>query len=264
MEQQAAERKVAVITGGSHGIGLATADALAGDGLDVVLVARGRSDLTDAADWLRQRHGRDVVTVSADLGHPDAAARVVDATLQAHGRLDIVVNVAGAAPGGSIEELDRQAWEEAFGLKLFGAVGLIRAALPALRRSHGACIVNVAGTAGLQPLADRVLLGAVNAALLNVNRALGTGLAPDGIRVCAVVPGPTTTRRFTGLVEGLASSQGITREQARQHVLAGIPLGRPAEAEEVAGTIAFLVSDRARHITGTYVLVDGGEIRGVH
>lgn len=263
MDLETAERRVVVITGGSAGIGLATADALAADGFEVVLVARGEAPLAEAAARLGERHGRTPVTVSADLSRGDAAAQVVDAVMRAHGRLDVVVNGAGAAPGGSIDELDRQAWQEAFGLKLFGAVDLIREALPHLRAAPSACVVNIAGTAGLQPLADRVVLGAVNAAMLNITRALGTGLARDGIRVCAVVPGPTTTRRFTALLDGIASRENVTREQAREQVLAEIPLACAAGADDVAGTIAFLVSDNARHVTGTYLLVDGGEVRGV-
>lgn len=250
--------RVAIVTGGSRGIGRAVAERLCREGAHVALCARNRDSLAEARKALESLGGGQALTVEADLTEPAAAGRVVEATAAAWGRIDILVNNAGAARGFLFDELTDERWLENLQLKLFGYLRMARLVLPHLRRNGWGRIVNVAGLAGIQPGPTIMPVGLNNAGILNVMKALADAEAANNILVTTVCPGPILTERQTTLLQDAARAKGITVEAAQGEATAAIPLRRMGRPEEVADAVAFLASERASYITGNLVIVDGG------
>ena len=255
---------VAVVAGGSRGIGRAVAEAFVGEGANVVICARDEVVLDEVAQMLHSRSGVDVRAVPGDLSQPGAPARLVQAALDYFGFVDTLVNVAGSAAPGRIGELTDEDWDAAISLKFMGAVRSIRAVLPHMRERGKGCIVNVGGVAGWQPMPNQLAIGSVNAALFNLTRGLAREAAGEGVRVNTVVPGPTDTDRFRMLVRRSAEAAGVSEDEARARVLAEVPDGRPGLPAEVGAAVAFLASRHAQHINGAILEVDGGQTRGMH
>ncbi len=256
--------KVALISGGSRGIGRAVAEAFAAEGASVAIAARTEKHLEEAAADLRAKYGVKVLPVAADLSRPEEVERFVSTALAQFDRIDILVNVAGNAPAGRLNELSDAQWAASFELKFMGAVRASRAVLPIMRRQRHGCIISIAGGAGWEPTPSSLTLGAVNAALLNFTKGLSREAAAEGVRVNAVVPGPTETERFQGLLAHLAAEKGITLEEARAARSAEIPDKRPASPAEVGAAVVFLASRQAAHINGVFLGVNGGAPHGVH
>jgi len=255
--------RVAIVTGGSRGIGRAVAERLCQEGAHVALCARSRESLAAARKALESLAGGRVLTIEADLTEPGAAHRVVDTTASAWGRIDILVNNAGAARGLPFDELTDERWLENLQLKLFGYLRMARLVLPHLRRNGWGRIVNIAGVAGLQPSPLAMPVGLNNAGVLNVMKALADAEARNNILVTTVCPGPILTERQTKLLQDAAKAKGITVEAAQQEATAAIPLQRMGRPEEVADVVAFLASERAGYLTGSFVVVDGGLYRAM-
>jgi len=252
------EGRVAIVTGGSRGIGRAVAERLCREGAHVAVCARNRDSLAEAQRAIEAVGAGRVLTVEADLTDPAAAGRVVDAAVAAWGRIDILVNNAGAARGLPFDELTHERWMENLQLKLFGYLRMARLVLPHLRKNGWGRIVNIAGVAGLQPSALAMPVGLNNAGILNVMKALSDAEAANNILVTTVCPGPILTERQTTLLQDAARAKGTTVEAAQREATAAIPLRRMGRPEEVADVVAFLASERASYITGSLVIVDGG------
>src|SRR5512139_2749153 len=250
--------RVAIVTGGSRGIGRAVAECLCREGAHVTLCARNRGSLADAKRALESLGGGRTLTIEADLTELAAAGRVVETAVSAWGRIDILVNNAGAARGLPFDELTDERWLENLQLKLFGYLRMARLVLPHLRRNGWGRIVNVAGLAGLQPSPLTMPVGLNNAGILNVMKALADAEAANNILVTTVCPGPILTERQTRLLEDAARVKGITVEEAQREATSAIPLRRMGRPEEVADVVAFLASERASYLTGSFVIVDGG------
>src|SRR5574341_1502416 len=255
--------RVAIVTGGSRGIGRAVAERLCQEGANVAVCARNRESLKEAERALEAAGGGRVLTVEADLTEPTAADRVVDATTAAWGRIDILVNNAGAARGVPFDELTQELWLENLQLKLFGYLRMARLVLPHLRRNGWGRIVNVAGLAGLQPSPLSMPIGLNNAGILNVMKALADAEAANNILVTTVCPGPILTERQSRLLQDVARTKGISFEAAQNEATSAIPLRRMGRPEEVADAVAFLASERASYITGSLVILDGGARRAM-
>jgi 3-oxoacyl-[acyl-carrier protein] reductase len=248
--------KVALVTGASRGIGRAIVETLAAEGVHVVAVARSGDLLTELVATLPTRG----IAVAADLREDAAAQRVTDSTLAAFGRLDLLVNNAGATVRGDFLTLDDAAWQDGFALKFFGAMRLCRAAWPALRAAQGA-IVNVVGIGGRTGSAEFTVGGAVNAALLNLTKALADRGVADGVRVNAVNPSAIATERLQTRVRSLARERGIDETRAAQEIATALRVARFGTPQEIAAAVAFLASPLAAYCQGAVLDVDGGQTR---
>jgi NAD(P)-dependent dehydrogenase (short-subunit alcohol dehydrogenase family) len=248
--------KVAIVTGASKGIGRAIAETLLAEGMQVVAVARSRALLEQLA---ADRADRCLVQ-SVDLSLPETPSAVVDASLATFGRIDLLVNNAGATPRGDFLTLTDAEWHAGFALKFHGAVRVSRAAWPHLRGSGGS-IVNISGIGGRTGSAEFTIGGAVNAALLNLTKALADRGVREGVRVNAINPGGVLTERLQTRVRALAVERGIGEEAARQELARMLGVARFGAPEEIARVVAFLASPQAGYCQGTIVDVDGGQTR---
>lgn len=254
--------KVALVTGGSRGIGRACATALAEAGADVLLVARSEGDLAEAAGTIAAATGRRIEICATDLRSTQGCQAAAGALDLAFGRLDILVNNAGATQSGDFFQLDDSVWEDGFALKFYSYVRLSRALWPLLRASEGV-VVNVIGAASKTPTPNFMIGGAVNAAITSFTKALaGLGLR-DGVRVNAVHPGMTVTGRLDQLLDQRAAMEGISRQEYEKKELASAGLRRYSQPEDIANLVAFLASPRSRQIHGADLFIDGGGTRTI-
>ncbi len=253
--------KVALVTGGSRGIGAAIAAELAREGVHVCLVARDLAKLNDVAAGLASNCVRTAVH-AADLREPTAAALAVGTAIAAFGRLDILVNNAGATKRADFFTLTDEDFLDGFALKFHGAVRMTRAAWPHLRASKG-CIVNIAGVGAHQGSADFTIGGSVNVALLNFTKAMADIGIQQGVRINAVNPGLIETERYRHNVERIMRERSLTREQAIAARLATHRTTRVGRPEEVGALVAYLASDKADFIQGALIDIDGGSTRAL-
>ncbi len=245
--------KVAIVTGGSQGIGKAAALRLAAEGASVVIAARGRELLDKVALEIRAAGGR-VAAVQADVSRAEDCARLVAEAVKAFGRLDILVNNAGTSATGEFESVTDDIWQADFELKLFAAIRLARLAIPHMKRQGGGRIVNITNIGAKQPRAKSMPTTVTRAAGLAFTKALSKEFAPHKILVNTVCIGLVRA----GQHERKAAKAGIALEQFYANMGKDIPLGRVGRAEEVANAIAFLASEAASYITGTSINLDGG------
>jgi NAD(P)-dependent dehydrogenase (short-subunit alcohol dehydrogenase family) len=245
--------KVAIITGGTQGIGRATAELLAAEGAKVVIVARGQEGLDAVAGQIRARGGA-VATVAADVSRPEEPERIVAEALKAFGAIDILVNNAGTSATGAFESVTDGAWQADFDLKLFGAVRLIRAALPSMKARGWGRIVNVTNIGAKQPGAKTMPTTVTRAAGQAMTKALSKEYAAHNILVNSVCIGLVRA----GQHEKRAAREGVDVESIYANLGKNIPVGRVGRSEEAANVIAFLVSEAASFVTGSSINIDGG------
>jgi len=247
--------KTAAITGGSKGIGLAIAQELAREGVNLRLTARSEEELRKVASDLTDRFGVTAAIFPADLAKPDERDRFARACTD----VEILVNCAGAIPGGDLTQVQEAEWRAAWDLKLFGYIGITRIVYEEMcRRGHGV-IINVVGVGGILTNAGYICGGPNNAALINFTTSLGGASVRHGVRVCGVNPGPVATERMNYLIqieeEKVPAEQ---RKQWRKTYFQSMAYGRGARPDEISGAVAFLASDRASYVSGTMINIDGG------
>ena len=255
--------RVALVTGGSKGIGKATTLGLAREGAHVAICARGREELERVASEIAAETGVQVLPIVADLNDELEARRFVDSAVAHFGRVDILVNCAGSSPGGSLLNLTEAQWMESLNLKFMGYVRTATAVVPYMKERGWGRIVNVIGNDGIKPISFEITPGAANADGINFTVAIAEELAPHGINVNAVNPGPVDTERWWGLVRTLAREKGISEDEANVRAVRSIPLGRLCTAEEVANMVVFLASDAASFVAGAAISLDGAQRKAV-
>jgi NAD(P)-dependent dehydrogenase (short-subunit alcohol dehydrogenase family) len=247
--------KVAIVTGGSKGIGRAIAMTLLNEGASVLVCARGQEALDETIAMTGPGASERIAAVAADLTRADAIDAVVERCQSKFGGLDILVNNAGSTRPGEFLKLGDEAWMEDWSLKFFGYVRMARKVIPVMEKRGGGVIVNVIGTGALRPAAGFMIGGAVNAALNHFTKALAEEGARHSVRVVGVNPGPIITERLRRF---LPPGEGAEKAMRRS-----TPLGRAGKPEEVADLVAFLASGRAAFIHGANVTIDGGANPGL-
>ena len=253
--------KVAIITGGSYGIGKAAALSMAREGARVILVARRPDVLDEACRDIKTATEGIAIPVVGDVSDHDAADRVVKAALDNFGRVDILVNNAGASLAKNFEDVTDDEWEFDFDLKVWGAVRCIRSVVPEMRKVGGGRIINVTNLGGRTPGANSMPTSISRAAGQAITKGLSRDLAKDNILVTTVCIGLIKSgqaERRLDRMQATNSNATIDDVWAESVRSRGVPLGRMGEAEEAGDVITFLASDRASYLTGIAVNIDGG------
>lgn len=245
--------KTVLITGASQGIGEGLAEVFAEEGCNLHLVARSGEKMAALADRLRAGHGVTVAVHAQDIAAPGAAERIAAAA----GDIDVLVNNAGAIPGGDLWDVDADRWRAGWEVKVLGYIDLCRAFYTRMKAAGGGVILNNIGNGG-ENFDFRYIAGSTgNAALMAFTRALGGRSLEDGIRVLGINPGPVATDRIFNIMKKRAREQWGD-ESRYTELLAAYPLGRAAHVREVADLFAFLASPRSAYTSGTIMTIDGG------
>ena len=252
---------VAIVTGASSGIGRATALRLAHEFGAIVLVARSEEKLGEVGQQAKAI-GAEALVLELDLMAPRSAEFVVKETLDRFGRIDALVNIAGAVAGLDVFQMTDEQWNTGMELKFHGARQLTIRAWDALRESKGT-VVFISGNAAVIPRAGAAAVGAINAAIEALGKAFAERGIEDGVQVNSVSPGAVMTGRRLSMLERAAASKKITLEDAKQQFLKQAGIARFGETEEIADLMAFIVSPAARWMTGTVLRMDGGEVKSV-
>ncbi|MDP6429488.1 MAG: short-chain dehydrogenase/reductase [Rhodospirillales bacterium] len=245
--------KTALVTGGSRGIGKAVAEVLAEEGCHLHLAARTEVDLQATAGAIRDRHNVNVEIHVSDLSNSSE----VGALAEACAGIDILINNAGAIPPGNILDLDEAAWRQAWELKLFGYINMMRAIYPHMEARGSGVIVNVIGSAAQNPTGRYIAGGGANAALDAMTQALGKDSTAKGVRVCGLHPSITKTDRQAERYLARAEKELGDKERWTE-LLPTMPFGRPTEPREVADFVVFLASERASYTSGIVYTITGG------
>lgn len=247
-------KKSVLITGGSKGIGLASAKKFVEEGAIVTIVARNETALKQAARGVAEIGGA-VRTIQLDLSADDG----VDKLREQLSTIDVLVNCAGSIPGGGLDQIDDRRWRESWELKVYGYINATRYALSSMMKRGNGTIVNIIGIAGAAPRYDYICGSAANAALISFTEAAGSYSTSRNVRVVGINPGATQTDRLVKLYEARATEK--FGDAARwPEMLSHLPFGRPAHPEEIADLVVFLSSNRASYLSGCVVDASGGAV----
>jgi 3-oxoacyl-[acyl-carrier protein] reductase len=252
---------VAIVTGASQGIGRATAERLAKDFYAVALAARNEEALREVAANVRS-NGAEPLTFPLDLRKRDSAEILVKKTLDRFGRIDALLNIAGAVPQVNLFEMSDEQWQDGLELKLHGARRLTILAWDALKASQGS-VVLISGSAALDPKPGFAAVATINAAIIALAKAFAEQGIKDGIQVNSVVPGAVMTGRRKSFMERWAPEHGMSFEEAIKKFPQEAGISRYGKPEEIADLMAFLVSPAAKWLTGASIRMDGGEVKGI-
>ena len=245
------EKKV-LITGGSKGIGLACAKAFMAEGAKVALVSRSEANLGKAKDNLRTAY-----TIAADLTDAAAAAAMVERVEKEFGAIDVLVNSAGAAKRTDADDLTPAAWRAGMDAKYFSYINVIDPLIKRMGKRGKGAVINIIGSGGKVASPTHLAGGAANAALMLATAGLAFAYASKGVRVVGVSPGVTRTERVAEGLKAEAKRANVSEEQAYKQMIARLPMGRPAEPEEIADIVVFAASERGRYLTGANISTDG-------
>jgi 3-oxoacyl-[acyl-carrier protein] reductase len=255
--------KVAMIGGGSRGLGLAVARALAGEGAQVSIASRNPDAIKAAGARIQQESGGQVLTFAADLASDTAIAEWHRTTVDRFGPVDLLFTNSGGPPAGRVLDFDDAGWRAAFELLLLSVIRQVRLVVPSMEARGGGAILMSTSSAVKEPIANIALSNVVRASVAALAKTLALELAASKIRVNQLVPGRIGTDRVREIDEINAKKAGISPDEQRKRSVSTIPLGRYGEPDEYGRMAAFLLSDAAAYITGASVQVDGGLVRGL-
>lgn len=255
--------KVAIVTGSSDGIGYTVARSLAREGARVVLCARREAVLAEARANIEKETGAEVLAVPCDVQSLSDVQRLVKETIQRFGEIEILVNNAGSVPSIQFADIDDAQWYQMLEGKLLGFIRVSREVVPHMRQAGWGRIINIAGTAGMEPSNTAMAVGLNNAAVINWTKSMSRQYAADGILVTTVAPGSIETPRQVRNRQREADLRGTSFEDLLKARVRDIPLGRLGRPEEVANLVVFLASECSSYMTGACITVDGGVRRGV-
>ncbi|HEX7594636.1 MAG TPA: SDR family oxidoreductase [Anaerolineae bacterium] len=250
--------KVALVAGASKGLGKAVALGLAREGAHIAILSRDAARIESAAKEIR---GAQVLALVADVSRAAGIQRAVDETAKKFGTIHIVVTNAGGPPPGVFVSLTDEQWLSAVDATLMSAVRLSRAAIPLMQKQKWGRIIHLGSLTIKQPYADLMLSNSIRAAVVGLAKTQANELAKDGILVNTVSPGIIETDRVVQLMESRAKRNGTTARDEYALAEKNVPLGRVGQPEEFANVVVFLASERAAFVTGTHIIVDGGETR---
>ena len=253
--------KTAIVTGAGRGIGRSIALRLAEEGARVVLCARSRDALDQVVHQIKQAGG-EACWLALDLRTAEAPAQLAAFALEKFGKIDIVVNNAGATKRGEFENLTEEDWTDGFALKFFGAVRLTRAAWPHLKATSGT-VVNISGIGGRTPGAQFTIGGSVNAAMLSFTKAMAEAGIRDGVQVNAICPETVRTNRFQIRLANFAKEHGIDASSAESEWVRHEEITRVGEPDEIAALVAFVAGPEGRFLQGALIDIDGGATKTI-
>jgi len=255
--------KVVVITGGSRGIGREIAVDFAKAGAQTVIVSSSETNLAAASKTVAAAGGPAPVAIAVNLKTLDGCQQVLKQVQDKFKRCDILVNSAGATKAGNFVDLPDEAWMDGYALKFFGCVRMCRLFWPMLKTAQGH-VVNIIGGAARTPGADFSIGGSVNAAMGNFSKSLSQLGKRDGVNVNAIHPGATDTERFGELLDQRSRASGKSIDELRKEATAKDGIRRIGKPEDISALTLFLCTERARHIQGTAIAVDGGSTAGYY
>lgn len=256
------EQKVALISGGSGGIGRQIAMDFAKENITVILLARNEKKLKSVVDEITLSGGK-ADYILADVTDIKQIKEAFDRIGNKYGKLDILINCAGAGPVGGILEIEDSVWENSIDVKQLGYIKMTREAMRLMKQLKQGCIINIIGVFGKQPSSDFIVGSVTNAALIAFTKAAADEAAKSNIRINAINPGATNTELWADTVKEIASHSKMMPDEVNKNIAEMSPMKRLAEPSDISDTAMFLISDRAKFITGISINVDGGTYSGI-
>ena len=254
------KNKIAIVTGASKGMGLATVKVLIAEGVKVMMVARNEKELKQITEeYTQQGHNIDYFT--GDVRDKDLANKVVKQTLQKWGSVDILINNAGGPPPGSFLDHDSAAWDLAIQTNLMSVIRFSKEVAPIMKKNKWGRIISITSTIGKEPAAAMVLSATTRAGVASFTKAISLELAEENITANVILPGGVKTDRLTSLIEASATKDNKTIEDLTKEIEQGIPAKRFAQPIEIAEVIVFLASEKGAYVNGVSLAVDGSLLK---